>query len=103
MVEESRPGTGQASQISRIFEQPPDATSLYSDFAQVIGTENEITLQFYETIPGAPGPGGQVQMVRTRLRVNVVISKAHALNIGQLLITNAAAKPTPAQPGHTQP
>ena len=43
-------------EINRIFEQPEGALSLYSDFAQVIGTGSEVVLQFYETIPGAPGP-----------------------------------------------
>lgn len=80
------------SQISRVFEQPPDALSFYSDFAQVIGTGSEVVLQFYETIPGAPGPGGTIQMVRSRLRSTVVISKAHAGNIGRLLLKHAEEK-----------
>lgn len=73
-------------QVSRVFEQPSDAISLYSDFAQILGTGHEVVLQFYETIPGTPGPGGQVQMVRTRLRATITVSMAHASNIGRLLI-----------------
>jgi len=73
-------------QVSRVFEQPSDAVSLYSDFAQILGTGHEVVLQFYETIPGTPGPGGQVQMVRTRLRATITVSMAHASNIGRLLI-----------------
>lgn len=80
------------SQINRVFEQPPDALSFYSDFAQVIGTGSEVLLQFYETIPGPPGPGGTIQMVRSRLRSTVVISKAHAVNIGGLLLKQAEEK-----------
>ena len=92
------PDDSGAAQINRIFEQPPDMASFYSDYAQVIGTEHEIVIQFYETIPGSPAAGGKIQMVRSRLRANVVIGKAHALNIGRLLLQNASEKPTLAQP-----
>ena len=78
-------------QVNRVFEQPPDAISLYSDFAQIIGTGHEVVLQFYETIPGTPGPGGQVQMARTRLRATITVSMAHASNIGRLLIKHSEA------------
>jgi len=77
-------------QVSRIFEQPETAISCYSDMAQVFGTGNEVVLQFYETIPGAPGPGGQLQMVRTRLRATITISQPHAANIGNLLIKHGS-------------
>ena len=73
-------------QISRVYEQPPDAISLYSDVAQILGTGHEVVLQFYETIPGTPGPGGQIQMVRSRLRATITVSMVHALNIGRLLL-----------------
>ena len=73
-------------QVSRIYEQPPEALSFYSDFAQIVGTGHEVVLQFYETIPGPPGPGGQIQMVRTRLRATITVSMAHASNIGNLLL-----------------
>ena len=56
MAEEKAEGS---VQVTRIFEQPADAISLYSDFAQIMGTGHEVVLQFYETIPGPPGPGGQ--------------------------------------------
>ena len=73
-------------QASRVYEQPPDAISLYSDIVQILATGHEVVLQFYETIPGPPGPGGQIQMVRTRLRATITVSMAHASNIGNLLL-----------------
>jgi hypothetical protein len=76
-----------------VFEQPADGISLYSDFAQIVGTGQEVVLQFYETIPGPPGPGGQIQMVRTRLRATITVSKAHAANIGNLLHKHSGATP----------
>jgi hypothetical protein len=79
------------TQISRIYEQPQDTISFYSDFAQIIGTGHEVVLQFYETIPGPPGPGGQIQMVRTRLRATITVSMTHASNIGSLLIKHSQA------------
>lgn len=88
MAQESQSGT----QVSRVYEQPPDAVSFYSDFAQIIGTGHEVVLQFYETIPGAPGPGGQVQMARTRLRATIIVSIPHATNIGSLLLKQTATK-----------
>ncbi len=83
------------TQISRIFEQPDGALSFYSDYAQILNTGNEVMLQFYESIPGAPGgPGGQIQMVRTRLKASIVISIPHAANIGNLLIKHGTISPT---------
>jgi len=79
-------------QASRVYEQPPDAISLYSDMVQIIGTGQEVVIQFYETIPGTPGPGGQIQMVRTRLRATITVSKAHASNIGNLLLKQIQAQ-----------
>lgn len=84
------PPVANAMQVTRIFEQPPNTLSAYSDFAQVIGTGSEVVLQFYETIPDVPGPNGQIQLVRTRLRATLVVSKAHAQNIGRLLLQHAA-------------
>lgn len=72
--------------ISRLFEQPPDASSFYADFGQVFKTDNEVVIQFYETIPGPPGPDGQIRNVRSRLRVTVTLSVPHARNIGKLLV-----------------
>lgn len=85
-------------QINRVFEQPPDAVSLYSDVAQIIGTGHEVVLQFYETIPGTPGPGGQIQMVRTRLRATITVSMVHASNIGRLLLKQSQAESPQAEP-----
>ncbi len=72
--------------INRIFEQPSDSISFYCDLTQVFGTTNEIMLQLYETIPGPPGQGGKIAQVRTRLRATIALSKAHAENIGKLLV-----------------
>ncbi len=85
-------------QVTRVFEQPEGAPSFYADFAQVTGTGHEVILQFYETIPGPPGPGGQVQMVRTRLRATIIISIPHAVNIGKLLLEHGKVSPTFPQP-----
>lgn len=79
--------------VTRVFEQPPDAISLYSDFAQVMGTGREVLLQFYETIPGVPGPKGAPEIVRSRLRATVTLSRAHAANIGKLLLKHSEAEP----------
>lgn len=102
--EPQQPQPPKAGQVSRVFEQPPDAISFYSDQGLVFATPNEVTVQFYETVPGPPsGPGGQMQMVRSRLRATVVLSRAHALSIGQILIQKIeGAVPQPAsqqQPG----
>ena len=72
-------------QLQRIFKQPADAISFYSDFAHILGTGNEMSLQFYETIPGPPGPEG-VQTAQTRLRATVMLSHALARRIGNLLL-----------------
>ena len=88
--------------INRVFEQPEGAISCYSDYAQVIGTGNEVVLQFYETIPGAPaGPDSNIQMVRTSLRATISISVSQAKIIGNLLIKHAESpkkKPQPQVP-----
>jgi hypothetical protein len=52
MSEEAK--TPKEIQIQRIFEQPPDAISFYSDMAQILSTGNEVIIQFYEAIPGPP-------------------------------------------------
>jgi len=91
------PSSG-GTQITRVFEQPPDAISLYSEFAQILGTGHEVVLQFYETIPGAPGAGGEIQMVRTRLRATIVVSMPHAANIGNLLIKHSSVESSRPEP-----
>ncbi len=96
MAQESKPPEG-AQIINRVFEQPPDAVSFYSDIAQVMGTGHEVVMQFYETIPGTPGPGGKIQMVRSRLRSTVTISKEHAANIGRLLLQQVALEEAAVQ------
>ncbi|MCR4321413.1 MAG: DUF3467 domain-containing protein [Candidatus Brocadiaceae bacterium] len=91
MAEEKKIISGSPAMVERFFEQPPDAISCYSDFAQVMHTGNEILLQFYETIPGPPVPGGNIGKVRSRLRATITISVAHAQNIGKLLTERAVA------------
>ena len=81
-----------ATQVKRIFEQPEDALSIYSDYAQVLGTGNELMLQFYDTIPGPPSDG-QITSVRSILRATIVVSQAHARNIGRLLLEQAGESP----------
>ncbi len=49
-----------AIQVNRIYEQGPDSVSFYSDVAQIVNTGHEVVLQFYETIPGAPGPDSKI-------------------------------------------
>lgn len=78
--------TPKEKQIQRIFEQPPDAISFYCEMGQVIGTKNEIILQFYDSIPGPPGPSGLPMNLRTRLRATIILSHPHARNIGKLLM-----------------
>ena len=72
--------------IQRLFEQGPDLISFYSDFTQVVNTGHEIVFQFYETIPGTPGPGGAIQMVRSRLRSTITVSIALAKNLANNLL-----------------
>jgi len=83
-MEQNKPLEPQIAQ--RIFEQGPDSTSFYSDFAQAINTGNEIVFQFYETIPGVPGTGGTIQMVRSRLRATITVSMALAKNFSNNLL-----------------
>jgi len=73
-------------QIERVYEQPPDAISFYCDLAQILSTGNEMVMQFYEAVPGPPGPTGQIARVRTRLRATITVSVPHAQNIGKLLV-----------------
>lgn len=82
MTEEKKVTRG----VDRIFEQPPDAVSFYSDIAQVVSTGNEVVLQFYETIPGPPEKEGQISRVRSRLRATITVSLQHAKNIGKLIM-----------------
>ena len=83
-------------EVNRLFEQPEGAISFYSDHTQIVGTGNEVVVQFYETIPGPPGPGGRLQMVKTRLKATITLSSAHAKNIGNLLLKHGTldVKPT---------
>jgi hypothetical protein len=78
--------TSKETQIERVFEQPADAISFYCDLGQIVSTGNEIVMQFYEAVPGPPGPTGQISRVRTRLRATITVSFPHAQNIGKLLV-----------------
>ncbi len=94
---EKKPNSAQ--QVNRLFEQGSDTISFYSDMVQVMNTGHEVVLQFYETIPGLPGPGGKIQAVRTRLRSTIMVSHAHARIIGDTLLkqSKSDAKPTEAK------
>jgi len=93
MPDEKQPPKENVLQIERIFEQPPDAISFYSDMAQVVHTGTEIVLQFYEAIPGPPyGPTGHITKVRTRLRATVTLSFSHAHNLGKLLLEKSGGQ-----------
>ena len=73
-------------ELQRIYEQPQEAISFYCDLGQILHTGSEIVMQFYETIPGTPDPGGNIKKVRTCLRATITVSFPHAQNIGKLLI-----------------
>ena len=88
---ESQEGT--PIRAKRVFEQPSDILSMYSDYAQVVGTGHEVIVQFYETIPGIPLPSGAPETVTTRLRATIVISRAHAANLGKSLLQNSETEP----------
>jgi hypothetical protein len=84
MVEEKK--TPEEIQVPRLYEQPSDAVSFYSDIGQILYTGKEVVLQFYETIPGPPESEGVIKNVRSRLRATVTMSTLHAHNIGKLLL-----------------
>lgn len=86
MPEEKQKKKEVPATIERIYEQPPDSISFFCEMGQVFGTGNEIIAQFYETIPGPPGPDGKITRVRTRLRATIVLSMSHAANIGKMLV-----------------
>ena len=79
--------------IERVFEQPSDSISFYCEMGQVFATKNEVVIQFYETIPGPPGPAGNILRVRTRLRATVTLSFPHAISIGKTLIEKTKKVP----------
>lgn len=76
--------------VERIFEQPPDAITFFSDMTQVVSTGNEIMAQFYEAVPGPPDPEGRITKIRTRLRATITLSFPHAKNLGKLLTERAS-------------
>ena len=78
-------------EAKRVWEQLPDAISLYSDAAQVLYTGNEVIVQFYETIPKPPSAEGKIAEVTTRLRTTVVLSPEHALRLGKTLLQQLEA------------
>ena len=87
------PQQGVTSKVRRVFEQPSDTISLYSDYAQVIGTGFEVVVQFYESIPSIPVSSGPPETVSTRLRATIVLSRAHAANLGKSLLQFSEAEP----------
>lgn len=69
----------------RSFVHREDAISFYSDYIQVIAPKEEIILNVYETIPGPPSPSGGIESAESRLRATIVMSKARAQRLGELL------------------
>ena len=86
MAEQAKDLVSNEFNVERIYEQPADSISFYSEIAQIVATENEVMLQFYESIPGAPGPGGKITTVKARLGATITVSPKHAKVIGQLLV-----------------
>lgn len=80
------------TEIQRVYEQPPDAISFYSDMGQIIATGTEVVIQFYETIPGPPGPAGHPLSVKSRLRATITLSHSHAARIGKLILEKIERK-----------
>jgi len=78
--------------MERVFEQPPDSISFYCEMGHVLATGNEIILQFYDIIPGAPNLKGNIEKVKTRLRATITLSYPHAANIGKLLTERTKEK-----------
>jgi len=51
-----------------------------------VNTGHEIVFQFYETIPGLPGPEGSIKTVRSRLRTTITVSTELAQNFANNLL-----------------
>ena len=85
MVEEKEIPKG-AIEAVRLIEQPPDSISFYADYTQILHTQNETILQFYETIPGPPDSAGNIKNVRSLLRATITLSHSHAFNLGKLVV-----------------
>lgn len=92
MVEKKQKPKKVPSAMERVFEQPLDSISFYSEMAQVLATGNEIIVQFYETIPGAPDLKGNIEKAKTRLRATITLSYPHAANMGKLLTERTKKK-----------
>jgi hypothetical protein len=88
---------GKRTKANRRFEQPEDAISFYADMTQIIGTDQEVVMQLYESVPGTPSPDGHIKEVRTRLRVTATLSKPHATNLGKILLEKASSQAPPIQ------
>jgi hypothetical protein len=74
--------------VERSFSISPDLVSFYSDYAHVLGTADEVMLNFYETIPGLPNESGNVEGAESRLRATVTLSMRHAGVLARLLQAN---------------
>jgi hypothetical protein len=85
--------------VQRQFEQPADAMSCHSDYAQIVLTETgEVVIQFYEPLPGPPPASGTAPIMRTRLRATIFLNKEHATKIGNSLLL-AASTAVPKRQG----
>ena len=83
---------GKPIEVKRVFEQPQDVISVYSDLAQVAFTGHELVLQFYETMLGPPDSDGVIRTAKTKLKVNVILSVPHATNIGNIILEKLGKK-----------
>lgn len=84
--------------VSRMYEQPPGAVSCYADITQIVRTEHEVIIQFYEGIPGIPNSEGNPDTVRNVLRATIIVHADHASRIGRGLIQAAAGGPSGSDP-----
>ena len=84
---------GQA--IPMRFETAPDHVVVYVDSVNVASAGHEVVLSAYQTIPGYPTEGSVSEVIRTR-RATLILSPAHALSLGKILVTQAGDAESPA-------
>ncbi len=72
--------------VTRVLNNQKMQFHFFLDYAQIINTEKEIVMQFYESIPGPPSPDSQIKNVKTRLKATITVGLPHAETIGKLLL-----------------
>jgi hypothetical protein len=88
-VEKLQKKTAPAGQTKRKFVQGAEAISFFSDYTQLVVTEDGVLLQHYETIPGTPDDTTHIQDVTSRLRATVMMSQGsltRLIKVGQELL-----------------